>query len=69
MSSVTSSLSLNELFHLFIISQVFNSDKELAFGEKYPHVRIFMAALKQSPIEIEDLIGVEIPWAVPSNSM
>ncbi|XP_074534926.1 sialate O-acetylesterase [Halichoeres trimaculatus] len=52
----------------FFLNQVFDASKELALAEKYPHVRIFMAALIESETELEDLVKVEIPWAVPSKS-
>ncbi|XP_034556643.1 sialate O-acetylesterase [Notolabrus celidotus] len=50
----------------FNMTQVFNSSEELAIAEEYPHVRVFMAALKQSTVELADLVDVEIPWSVPS---
>ncbi|KAF3693001.1 Sialate O-acetylesterase [Channa argus] len=49
----------------FNTSQVFNASEELALAAKYPHVRIFMAALKLSETELTDLIQVELPWSVP----
>ncbi|XP_070684761.1 sialate O-acetylesterase [Pempheris klunzingeri] len=50
----------------FKMSEIFNASEEMALAEKYPHVRTFMAALKQSETELTDLIGVEIPWSVPT---
>ncbi|XP_070761395.1 sialate O-acetylesterase isoform X2 [Enoplosus armatus] len=50
----------------FKTSQIFNASEELALAAKYPHVRTFMAALKQSETELTDLIQVELPWSVPT---
>ncbi|XP_017275588.1 sialate O-acetylesterase isoform X3 [Kryptolebias marmoratus] len=50
----------------FQTSQIFNASEELALSSKYPHVRTFMAALDTSDTELTDLIGVELPWSVPS---
>ncbi|TNN75007.1 Sialate O-acetylesterase [Liparis tanakae] len=47
------------------MSKIFNASKELNRSRKYPHVRIFMAALNLSETERTDLIQVEIPWSVP----
>ncbi|XP_034404460.1 sialate O-acetylesterase isoform X2 [Cyclopterus lumpus] len=46
-------------------SKIFNASEELDFSAKYPHVRIFMAALNLSETEQTDLIQVEIPWSMP----
>uniref|UniRef100_A0A8C5EK07 Sialate O-acetylesterase-like n=1 Tax=Gouania willdenowi TaxID=441366 RepID=A0A8C5EK07_GOUWI len=48
----------------FQTSQVFNASEELALAAKYPHVRPFMAALKESETELPDLIEVKLPWFV-----
>lgn len=50
----------------FPLSQVFNASTELALASNYPHVRIFMAGLNVSDIELLDLIEVAIPWSVPN---
>ncbi|KAJ8368837.1 hypothetical protein SKAU_G00088650 [Synaphobranchus kaupii] len=48
------------------LSQVFNASEEQALAPKYPHVRIFMAALEHSDEPLMDLARVEVPWSVPS---
>ncbi|KAM6988355.1 sialate O-acetylesterase-like [Tautogolabrus adspersus] len=50
----------------FNMTQIFNSSEELAIAAKYPHVRTFMASLRQSKTELTDLPEVELPWAVPT---
>ncbi|XP_040902845.1 sialate O-acetylesterase [Toxotes jaculatrix] len=52
----------------FKTSQIFNASEELALAAKYPHVRTFMAALHMSETELTDLIEVELPWTVPTES-
>ncbi|XP_036392176.1 sialate O-acetylesterase-like isoform X1 [Megalops cyprinoides] len=51
---------------LFTLSQVFNASEEQAMAPKFPHVRIFMAALELSSMELLDLPRVEVPWSIPS---
>ncbi|XP_062417050.1 sialate O-acetylesterase isoform X2 [Pungitius pungitius] len=50
-------------------SKIFNASDELRQAEKFPHVRIFMAALRQSETEETDLIQVEHPWSVPPENV
>lgn len=48
--------------------QVYNSTAELDLASKFPHVRIFQAALETSMVELRDLSGVSVPWSVPKTS-
>ncbi|XP_023678267.1 sialate O-acetylesterase [Paramormyrops kingsleyae] len=50
----------------FTVSQVINASEELAQAVKYPHVRIFTAALEKSEVELLDLPRVDLPWTVPT---
>ncbi|KAM8903262.1 sialate O-acetylesterase-like [Spinachia spinachia] len=45
--------------------KIFNASDELRLAKRYPDVRTFMAALKQSETEETDLTQVELPWSVP----
>lgn len=37
--------------------------------EKYPDVRPFMVAHNRSDTEFIDLLGVELPWSVPTSGV
>ncbi|KAL4647271.1 sialate O-acetylesterase [Arapaima gigas] len=50
----------------FTVSQLINATEEMAMAEKFPHVRVFMAALVKSETELMDLSGAEVPWSVPT---
>uniref|UniRef100_A0A8C9U036 Sialic acid acetylesterase n=1 Tax=Scleropages formosus TaxID=113540 RepID=A0A8C9U036_SCLFO len=50
----------------FTVSQLINATEELAMAARFPHVRIFMAALVQSNTELSDLSGAEVLWSVPT---
>ncbi|KAM4704298.1 sialate O-acetylesterase [Rhinophrynus dorsalis] len=48
------------------VSQVFNASKELATASKYPHIRLFAAALDQSDTPLDDLAKIDLQWSVPT---
>ena len=46
--------------------QVFNASIEVAKAANYPKIRIFMAALKKSPVPVDELLGISKIWSIAS---
>ena len=46
--------------------QVFNASTEVAKAANYPKIRIFMAALKSSPVPVDKLLGISKTWSIAS---
>ncbi|TNM93463.1 hypothetical protein fugu_001639 [Takifugu bimaculatus] len=53
----------------FQTSRIFNSLEELNLAAKYPDVRPFMVARDWSGTELTDILGVKLPWSVPSSEV
>ncbi|XP_068601809.1 sialate O-acetylesterase [Brachionichthys hirsutus] len=52
----------------FEMDKIFNASWELNHTVNYPHVRPFMVALRAAETELTDLIQVELPWSVPTET-
>ncbi|KAI5098414.1 sialate O-acetylesterase precursor [Silurus meridionalis] len=50
----------------FTLGQVYNASEELSLAAKFPNVRVFQVALNNSNVELNDLLGVEVPWSLPT---
>ncbi|CAF1438660.1 unnamed protein product [Adineta ricciae] len=48
------------------VRDIFNASIEIANANKYPKIRLFTAALKPSATPVEELIGIEQNWSIPS---
>ncbi|CAF1488033.1 unnamed protein product [Adineta ricciae] len=48
------------------VRDIFNGSIEIANADKYPKIRLFTAALKPSAAPIEELLGIEQNWSIPS---
>ena len=46
--------------------QAFNASAEVAKAANYPKIRIFMAALKRSPVPVDELLGISKIWSIAS---
>ena len=49
-------------------SQVYNASSEIEKASSYPLIRLFTAALKDSPVPLDELMEVEQPWSLASPS-
>jgi sialate O-acetylesterase len=49
-----------------VVSAIFNASEEIANAGNYPKLRLFTAALLQSPTPIEELLGMNLNWSVAS---
>ena len=43
-----------------------NASDEVAKATEYPQIRLFTAALEQSPTPLDELLGISEPWSVAS---
>ncbi|XP_059931694.1 sialate O-acetylesterase [Gadus macrocephalus] len=50
----------------FETEKVFNAEAELQLTSQYPRVRVFMAGMRQSDQELDDLAAVQQIWSVPT---
>ncbi|XP_065425101.1 sialate O-acetylesterase isoform X1 [Chrysemys picta bellii] len=48
------------------VSQIINASKELSEAPLYPYVRVFMASLIQSEVELQDLAKIDLEWSIPT---
>jgi sialate O-acetylesterase len=51
----------------FTVSMMFNGTEEIANAGNYPKIRVFTAALVESVIPVEELLGIELNWSVASS--
>ncbi|UJR38793.1 hypothetical protein I4U23_031458 [Adineta vaga] len=49
------------------VRDIFNGSIEIANANKYPKIRLFTAALKPSATPVEELLGIEQNWSIPSS--
>lgn len=45
---------------------MYNASEEIAKAVNYPKIRVFTAALKQSPTPVDELLGISEPWSIAS---
>ena len=48
------------------VSLIHNASEEIANAGNFPKIRVFTAALKPSPVPLEELLGIILNWSVAS---
>ena len=50
------------------VGMIHNATEEIAHADKYPKIRVFTAALKESETPIEELLGIVLNWSPASRA-